>query len=459
MGNGAGAGLGSEVSRIAAITAAAILSIVLSTGQVFAATYRWNADADGSWTAPGNWTLQSGTPNGLGYPNAIDDVAELTDAITADRVITIPDGVTITIGGLLLDDDNNYTIASGTGLLVFDNVGTSTPLTVTSLNGDGAHTIGVVVQLNQHLELTTTSSGLLTIARGITQSGGTRNISISTDSGAVRLAPDVNNAHTGSTLVLAGSLELAGTAGAQAIVGPLTIGGGAQTATVKLIASHQIASTATVTVNANGVLDMNGQSDTMNLENVISGTVTIGTGTLTTSGVLNMTGASITTTGAGQLIPGGTLWSHAAAVPSTITGTVNLNGNGRSFNPEAGTAEPDMIVDGQILNGGFGKIGAGTLRLTGPGNNTITSANAWDGILELAKPAGVISLSSSINLGNTFVQDGAPILRVITSEQIADTATVSMVIDGRLQVNGSGITETIAQLSICLLYTSPSPRD
>jgi hypothetical protein len=37
---------------------------------------------------------------------------------------------------------------------------------------------------------------------------------------------------------------------------------------------------------------------------------------------------------------------------------------------------------------------------------------------------------------------------VLTSEQIADTATVSMLIDGRLQVNGAGITETIAGLSV-----------
>jgi autotransporter-associated beta strand protein len=426
---------------------AAVLAAMLWTGEAFAANYRWNVDADGDWTVPGNWTLVSGTPNGLGYPNAVDDVAELTDAITANRTITIPDGETITLGGLLIDDDNNYVIASGTGVLVFDNVGTASPLTVTNINGDGAHIIGVAVQLNKHLEITSTSSGLLTLERSISESGGARNLSVTADSGGVRLAPDVNNAYTGSTLVLAGTLELAGTSSAQAIIGVMTIGGGAQTATVTLIASDQIAASATVTVSGNGVLDINGQSDSLNLAAVTNGTVTIGTGTLTT-GFLTLTGATITSTGAGQLILLGNVVSQPSTVISTIAGTVNLNGNPRMFVANPGAAEPDLIIDGRILTGTFIKHGDGTLRLTGAGDNTFTGANAGAGLLELAKPAGTISISSNLHMGNGLSLDGAPTVRVLTSEQIVDGAALSMMMDGNFQVNGAGITETIASLSI-----------
>jgi hypothetical protein len=425
-----------------------VLALLLFSGNAFAANYRWNVDADGNWTDPGNWTLISGTPNGLGYPNAADDIAELHDAITATRTITIPDGVIITLGGLLLDDDNNYVIASGTGLLVFDSGGTPVPLTVSSVNGNGAHTIGVAVQLKQHVELTTTSSGTLTISRAITESVAARNLSVNADGSVVRLAPDVNNGYTGDTLVLSGSLELAGTAGSQAIIAGLNIGGGVQAATVKLIASDQIASSAVVTVGANGVLDLNGQADGIQLTNVTNGAVTIGTGTLSTLGPIILTGASITATGAGQLILGHNVATQASSSISTITGTVNLGGSSRLFTTIAGAAEPDLIINGAMLNGTqFSKSGQGTLRLTGPGDNVFTSAIASDGVLELAKPAGVISMPVNISLGNTFLPDGDATVRVVTSEQIANGATVSMTIDGVFEVNGSGITETIAGLT------------
>ena len=437
------------VTRSEVRLAVTVFAVMLWAGEAFAGGwYRWNVDADGNWTNSGNWTLTAGTPNGLGYPNSLADVAELSDAITANRTVTIPDGVTITLLSLLIDDDNNYVIASGTGLLVFDNGGDTSALTVTNFKGDGAHTIGVAVQLNQHLELTTSSMGLLTIERSISQSGGARNLSVSAYSGAIRLAPDVDNAYTGSTLVLSGTLELAGTAGAQAIVGPLTIGGGAPPARVKLIASNQIAASAAVTVSDNGVLDMNGQSDSMDLAAVTNGAVTIGTGTLTTSGLLTLTGGSITTSGAGQLVLGANVATNASSATSTITGTVNLNGGARTFTTAAGGAEPDLTVDGTLQTGTFNKAGPGTLRLTGAGNNTFTSASTADGLLELAKPAGIISISGNLSMGNGVLPDGAPTVRVLTSEQIANSAGVSMLADATFQVNGSAITETIASLNI-----------
>src|SRR4051794_10645917 len=88
-------------------------------------TFAWKVDASGNWNSPSNWLLVSGTA-GAGYPNAVGDSALLGAAITASRTVTIPDGVTIAVGNLQIDDNNSYTIAAaGTGRLIFDNTGTS----------------------------------------------------------------------------------------------------------------------------------------------------------------------------------------------------------------------------------------------------------------------------------------------------------------------------------------------
>ena len=138
---------------------------------------------------------------------------------------------------------------------------------------------------------------------------------VTTASGAVRLAPDLDNAYTGTTQLVVGNLQLASTGGAQAIVGSLVIGGAPQNATVMLLAPDQIAVSATVTVQGNGGLDLNGQSDSMNLQSVTNGAVLIGAGTLTTTAQLSLAGSSITATGAGQLVLGGDVLSQ----PSSVT--------------------------------------------------------------------------------------------------------------------------------------------
>lgn len=460
MGHGASVGGGERVlgsairAALRTATAAALaaaLAMVLWPGPAFAATYRWNADADGDWTDPGNWTLQSGPPNPLGYPNAIDDVAELTDAITANRTITITDGVTITLAGLVVDDDNDYTITTGFGQLVFDTTaddlqGTNATLTVGNSHGNGAHIIAVPVKLQQSLDVTITSTGTLTFTRQITEQliAFFKRLSIS-GGGTVRLAPDVSNFYQGVTQVLAGTLEMAGTGGAQAVTGDLTIGGGGQAATVLLLADNQIFNNTLVTVTSDGVLDMNGHTDGFELT-VTGGTVTIGTGTLGTAGPLQMTGGSITSTGAGQLSLGGNVVANPSPVAATITGTVNLN-SGAMISAVAGPAEPDLIIDGRIIGGIFTKAGSGTVRLTGPGDNTMTQAVALDGLLELAKPSGV-SISGPFRIGNGLVLDDEATVSVLTSEQIADTSSVEVRVDGDLLFNGSSITETIAGLTI-----------
>jgi hypothetical protein len=71
------------------------------------ATYHWNFDGPGNWNDPTKWS-----PN-TGFPNAVDDIALFDFNITANRTITIPTGVTITVGSIQIqDNDSKYTIAT-----------------------------------------------------------------------------------------------------------------------------------------------------------------------------------------------------------------------------------------------------------------------------------------------------------------------------------------------------------
>jgi len=65
-----------------------------------------------AWNVNSHWTPAT-------FPNLIGDTANLLNAITANRAITL--GQNITIGTLNIDSANNYAISGNT--LIFSNAG------------------------------------------------------------------------------------------------------------------------------------------------------------------------------------------------------------------------------------------------------------------------------------------------------------------------------------------------
>src|SRR5262249_17235348 len=93
------------------------------------------------------------------------------------------------------------------------------------------------------------------------------------------------NTYAGSTIVNSGYLGLGRSTPNAAIPGPLTIGDGANFATVVLGVNDQVADSSTVTVNYGGSFDLSGQSvgSPSGFHDVISGLVLNGGTVLTGS--------------------------------------------------------------------------------------------------------------------------------------------------------------------------------
>lgn len=207
-----------------------------------------------------------------------------------------------------------------------------------------------------------TASGLLSgTGSGLTKSG----------TGTLTLSGTANNTYNGVTMVTNGELDLNMKPGAKAISGTLTVGNGvgaSNSAITRWFGSNQIPNPCAVTVNGDGLMDLNNYSDVIGTLTMTSGNVTTGTGVLTLGG--NVTG-------------------NASATSATISGNLGLGGN-RTFTIADGTAVEDMIVSATVSGGNsVTKNGAGTLVFSGP--NTYTGGTTIN--------AGVLNIQNSTGTG------------------------------------------------------------
>jgi len=184
--------------------------------------------------------------------------------------------------------------------------------------------------------------------------------------GTLVFAGDAANSYTGATQVREGRLDLKKTPDVHALIGSVFVGiqlfsnGSVFFATdseVRLLSDNQIPNTVAISIGPNGLLDMNGRSDTVGELTLHGGRVTTGVGTLTLNG--NVIATSVD--------PPGTEESAAAA----IEGNLALGSATRTFAIEDGPAATDVTVAAAISGtGGLTKTGAGRLRLSGTNSYT-----------------------------------------------------------------------------------------
>jgi autotransporter-associated beta strand protein len=263
------------------------------------------------------------------------------------------------------------------------------------------------------------------------------------------------NTYTGTTTVTTGALALAKSAAANAIGGPLVVGG-----RVVLLAGEQIADGAAVTVT--GLLDLNGFAETIG-SLAGSGDVALGSGTLNTgadgtsttfSGVLSGAGGGLIKNGIGA-------FTLAGGLANTYSGTTTVNAGSLLFDKSGGVS---AIAGPLAIGDGLGGSDADAVTLLA--DNPIASGFAvtvnGSGLLDLggfAQTVGSLAGNGDVSLGSGTFTTGADDTSTTFSGAIGGTGGLTKIGAGALTLAGgaantySGPTTVVA--GALLLDKSP----
>ena len=314
----------------------------------------------------------------------------------------------LTVYGTL--DLNGQTVCagslSGSGTIKDDSFNSSTTaLTVNMASGSSSTFSGAIQDgINgQHVAVTKSGAGVLTLSGGNTFTGGT------TISGGTLKTGNSSSLGTGAVTMTSGTLDLNAsnlTTGSLSGTGGNIIdsggsgGGGIVTLTVNQTADATYSGTI-----QNGyyrsvaLMKSGGSAPTLTGNNTFSGGTTINEGTLAISADAAL--------GAVPASPATNL-TFAAAGVLQASGGFTLNANRRISIASGATATIDtqaynVTVAGAVTgNGGLDKLGAGTLTLSG--NNTYTGSTTINaGVLRFNSAGAVGGSGASVTIGSTSV--------------------------------------------------------
>ncbi|WP_395745240.1 beta strand repeat-containing protein [Prosthecobacter sp.] len=405
----------------------------------------------------------------------------LTDQAIAPRTITFQNSgstassVTLATAATSLLDGTVINLASTGGALtlsanITSALGTFAQITVgagNTLSLGASQTIGA---LNGSGTVTATANSTLTIGNALSTTAGSSTFNgvlsgsslsiVKSGSGSLTLGGSDSNTFSGSagTVINSGTLILAKTGGAVAISTNVTVGtanGTSGTAVLQLNGSEQIASTATLTVNASSTVNLNGSNQTLgNLNGSPGGTIfnnATGTNSTLTIGFGDATGGLYQGSIADN--SGGT---GTVALTKTGSGTATLGG----YNSYSGAT---LVQDGtlQAGSGGIGTTGTGavtvqdgaTLLGTGIVQGSSFTAAAGSTIQAGDSSAqasfGTLTFKPASGSGVIDFQSGSTVILDITSGGTADllsiagTGSNTLLFNGNLTVSATAFVPTV----------------
>ena len=457
----------------------------------------------------GAFTINAASGAALTFGGSVPSIIQLaTNAQTINAplvfnsttVIETTGAGTLTLGGVISGASGGINKVGVNTLILagantYDGTTTINAGTVIAQNssalgstaGGTAVSSGAILQLENNISVgaeALTLDGSLRNASGANSYGGAISGSgtVTVNGGSLSLGGSAANTYTGATTVNTGTLYLNKSGGATAIAGNLVIGNGTGTATTQLMASNQIADTAAVTLNsaATPVFNLNGFSDTIGslASSNSAAAVQLGAGTLTTgdststtfAGVVSGTGNLIkqgagtftlsgantysgtTTVNAGTLVV-----QNSAALGTTAGGTTVAGGATLQLENNVTIGAEALTLNGALRNasgtnsyagtiGGTGSVtvDGGSLSLGGTAANTYTDATAVNsGTLYLAKSSGV-AVGGNLAIGNGT---GTATVQLMGSNQISNTAAVTLNGAGTPVLNINGYSQTIGSLA------------
>lgn len=331
-----------------------------------AAIYSWSgAGGNGFWNNSGNWGFAGVPANGdtVIFPGG---AAELTNTnnlvgLTLNQIRFVGSSGGYNIWG------NGFTITNG--ILATNTIGAN------AIDLTNAVTIGL-----QDLNIVVSNSATLTIDCSL---NGTHGL-VKNGNGVLELAGPFSNTYGGTTTINAGTVEMDknGVAGvAVAIPGNLIVGDGVDSATLENFINIDVSPSANVTINNNGLWDLNSFEDNI--------------------------GTNLTLNGSGVVENGGPLLLAAnatiAAFPGnstpSVSGYLDVNGGVCTMyvNPDNGFLDiPAIISDAATIN----KTGGGGISFDG--NNTFTGQlNVLGGTLYAFNSLALGSTNSGTTVSNT----------------------------------------------------------
>ena len=355
----------------------------------------------GTWTLTGANTYTGATTISAGVLNIQNATGLGTTAagttVSSGAALQIQGGIAVgaealTLNGSGVSSDGALRNISGT-----NSMSSAITLGSAATIGSDAGTLTLSGALtNGGFLLTETGAGSMGLSGVVSGTGG---LTVS-GTGTLTLSGGSANTYTGVTAVNSGELDLNKNSGKNAYAGTLTIGdgaGAAGSAITRWLVANQVPATA-VTINSDGLMDLNGFSDSI--------------------GTLTMTGGSITT-GAGTLTIGGDVTTNASSTTATIAGNLGITVD-RKFTVADGSAAVDLLVSANI-------VGAHRLTKEGTGTLVLSGTNA---INDLLVNAGVVNLQNGGALGTA-----TPTVAAGAALQVQGGLSLS----NALTLNGSGI--------------------
>jgi autotransporter-associated beta strand protein len=365
------------------------------SSKVFGAS--WNLHTGGTWDASADWlsSAATGAFNNPPIPNGEVDTATFGPIITAPAIITVDSSpnsagtiTPVTVGNVIFNSSNSYTIAAGSSSSLTLTNGQSTATIVDEL---GQHTISIplVMTAGANIEVNNPTD-VLTISSPITGTGG---VNFVNGQGTLVLT-NTNNNYSGPTSIASsfGVLQLGNgvSAGALGNTQPFTNNG--------TIVLNQPAGTYTFanTVNGTGGLIQEGTGS----EIVLTGTNTFAGATVVNANTALQIGNAAAITINGTVLDNGLIDMNGQ--PASLgslsgSGTVDNVTAGGSVTLIVGTANTNSTFSGVIKNTSgtvsLSKQGAGTLVLTG--------TNLYTGTTTIPNNGGNLELTASYNIPPT----------------------------------------------------------
>lgn len=352
--------------------------------------------------------------------------------------------------GSTLGNLTNGTVVSSGAQLQFQG-GISVGSETLTLNGTGITNTGALLNVSGH----NSSNGFINLAGAtnrINSASGTLTLTNPTGvSGSI-----INGTSAGRALTFGGAGNTIVNGGISGFVSNLTKDG---TGTLTLAGSNGYVGTTSITQGAVKVTNNNGLAGTG--VTVSSGAAlqfgrTAASANITVTGVAStISGTGVSNGGALQNLDGTNTYLGAVtlAANSRITAnsgsalTLSGNVNGAGFTLDAGGAG-NTTYSGVISGTGsvFAKNDSGTVTLSGSAANTFTGGvSVNNGTLLLNKTTGNATGTGNITVGDGVGSANSATLRLSQSNQISDTARITVGSDGRFDLNG--LNETIGSFA------------